>query len=100
MKALAAAAALGVVVLLPQPASAVPADRFDQVQLHWSRHHVQRVFDGPGTRVVMWAGPHHRHLEKTYPADDGGTYVITYIGPLTSRPFAGPYAVQSKEHID
>lgn len=99
MKALAAAA-LGVVVLLPQPASAVSADSFDQVQVQWSRHHVERVFGGTGTRVLMWAGSHQRHLKKTYPADDGGTYVITYVGPLTARPLAGPYVVQSKERTD
>jgi hypothetical protein len=58
------------------------------------------VFDGAGTRVVMWAGPHHRHLQKTYPADDGGTYVITYVGPLTAKPYAGPYVVQSKKKTD
>jgi hypothetical protein len=99
MKALAAVA-LGMVLLLPQPASAVSADSFDQVQVQWTRAHVQRVFHGKGTRVVMWAGPHHRHLVKSYPADDGGAYEITYVGRLSEQPYAGRYVVQSKERTD
>lgn len=96
MKVLAAVA-LGVVLLLPQPASAVSGDSFDRVQLQWTRAHVQRVFHGTGTRVVMWAGPHHRYLVKSYPADDGGTYEITYVGRLTDQPYAGRYVVQRKD---
>jgi hypothetical protein len=98
VKALTAAATMtGLVVLLPLPASAVSARSYDRVEVHWSRQHVQRVFHGTGTRVLMWAGPHHRHLVKTYPADDGGTYVISYVGPLRTEPYAGPYVVQSKD---
>ena len=100
MKALAAVA-LGMVLLLPQPASAVSADSFDRVQVQWTRAHVQRVFHGECTRVVMWAaGLHHRYLVKSYPADDGGAYEITYVGRSTAQPYAGRYVVQRKDRTD
>jgi len=95
-----AAVALGVALLLPQPASAASADSFDRVEVQWTRAHVERVLHETGTRVVMWAGAHHRHLIKSYPADDGGRYEITYVAPLAKRPLAGRYVVQSKERTD
>jgi hypothetical protein len=91
-------AAVVPLLVLPAPAGAVTAEAFDRVQAGWTRAHVQRVFDDTGTRTVMWASGRRRHLEKSYPADDGGVYVIDYVGPLCScGPFAGPYHVRHKE---
>lgn len=58
----------------------------------WSRWHVQHVFDTEGKRRAMWAGEAHRHLIKSYPAEDGTTVVIEFVGPLCDcQPFAPPY---------
>lgn len=89
---------IGVVLALVLAGAPTVSDReFDKVQPHWSRWHVQQVFDTTGHRTLMYADEHHRVLYKVYPASDGGLVMITYHGPLCQcNPYEGPYHVFEK----
>lgn len=73
----------------------VTQEQYDHVKIGMSRAHVENVvFEGDhGVRTAMWAGPHRRHLEKTYDSVDGKLIVIRYSGKLTRHPLKGPYHV-------
>lgn len=84
-------------IVLAAGAPTVSDHEYDRVESGWTRAHVQHVFDTTGTRTAMWATGHRRHLIKSYPAADGGTVTVEFVGPLTAQPYEAPYRVKSKD---